>query len=51
MYERHFTADDKLYSKISRESIDALKAHFPEILQQKDVFRLMKRLKKEFGIA
>ena len=49
-YGRHFESDDKLYSKISRESIDALKELYPEIVTQRDIFKLIKRLKKEFGI-
>ena len=49
-YGRHFTSDDKLYSKISRESIDAMKELYPEIIGKKEIFKLIKKLKKEFGI-
>jgi translation initiation factor 5B len=49
-YSRHFTFENKLYSKISRESIDAIKDLYPEFVNQKEIFKLIKKLKKEFGI-
>ena len=49
-YGRHFTYDNKLYSKISRESINAMKELYPELIGQKEIFKLIKKLKKEFGI-
>jgi len=50
MYERHFNADDELVSKITRESIDAMKENFKDILMQPHIFRLVKELKKFFSI-
>jgi len=50
-YDRHFKSEDKLYSKITRESINALVAHFPQIVAQKEIYKLIKKLKKEFGIS
>jgi len=49
-WERHFTAEDKLVSKISRESINALVAHFPDLCEKKEIYRLLKKLKAIFGI-
>lgn len=48
-YGRHFTAEHPVYSRITRESIDALKAHFREELANDD-WRLVIDLKKVFGI-
>lgn len=49
MYGRQFDHTNKLYSKISRESIDHLKANFREELDD-SVWRLVIKLKKVFGI-
>lgn len=45
MVGRHFQKEDELVSKISRESIDAVKEYFKEDLT-KDDWRLMKKLKE-----
>ncbi|GAB5037127.1 translation initiation factor aif-2 [Nannochloropsis oceanica] len=50
MFGRHFTAEHPLYSRISRESIDALKSHFKDELTNDD-WRLVIDLKKVFGIV
>lgn len=42
MYGRHFEARDQLVSKISRESINALKSHFADEMT-KDDWRLVGR--------
>lgn len=49
MYGRHFDHTDLLVSKISRESIDAVKEYFREDLQKSD-WQLMIELKKLFEI-
>lgn len=49
MYGRHFDHTDLLVSKISRESIDAVKEYFREDLQKSD-WQLMIELKKLFQI-
>lgn len=49
MYGRHFDHTDLLVSKISRESIDAVKEYFREDLQKAD-WQLMIELKKLFEI-
>lgn len=49
MYGRHFDHTDLLVSKISRESIDAVKDYFREDLQKAD-WQLMIELKKLFEI-
>ncbi|RMX39251.1 hypothetical protein pdam_00018988, partial [Pocillopora damicornis] len=49
MYGRHFDDTDLLVSKISRESIDAVKEYFREDLQKSD-WQLMIELKKIFEI-
>ncbi|CAF2840318.1 unnamed protein product [Rotaria sp. Silwood2] len=49
MYGRHFDKDDILMSKISRESIDVLKAYFRDEMQKKD-WELIIELKKIFNI-
>ncbi|CAF4566735.1 unnamed protein product, partial [Rotaria sp. Silwood1] len=49
MYGRHFDKDDILMSKISRESIDVLKAYFREEMKSKD-WELIIELKKIFNI-
>lgn len=49
-YGRHFDDKNMLYSKISRESIDAMKILYPDILGRRDIFKLVKELKELFGI-
>eukprot|EP00455_Lapot_gusevi_P027209 TRINITY_DN2879_c0_g1_i9.p2 TRINITY_DN2879_c0_g1~~TRINITY_DN2879_c0_g1_i9.p2 ORF type:complete len:101 (+),score=32.58 TRINITY_DN2879_c0_g1_i9:94-396(+) len=49
LYGRHFDLKNQLVSKISRKSIDLLKAHFKDDLQQSD-WMLVIKLKKVFGI-
>ncbi|XP_067042047.1 eukaryotic translation initiation factor 5B-like isoform X2 [Acropora muricata] len=49
MFGRHFDHTDLLVSKISRESIDAVKEYFREDLQKSD-WQLMIELKKLFEI-
>jgi translation initiation factor 5B len=49
MFGRHFTEEDLLISKISRESIDACKDYFRDELQKSD-WQLMVELKKLFEI-
>ncbi|XP_059144688.1 eukaryotic translation initiation factor 5B-like isoform X2 [Physella acuta] len=49
MYGRHFDETDMLVSKISRQSIDAVKDHFREEMSKQD-WRLMVELKKQFEI-
>jgi translation initiation factor 5B len=49
VYGRHFDASDELVSKVSRESIDALKEHFREAMT-KDDWRLVVKLKAMFQI-
>ena len=48
-YGRQFDANDKLYSFISRRSINALKQFFVKELKEEDV-RLLIKLKKQFQI-
>lgn len=50
MYGRHFTHEDELVSLISRQSIDAMKENFKDILTQPAIFKLVKELKKVFNI-
>lgn len=49
MYGRHFDHRDQIVSKISRESINALKSHFQDEMQ-KDDWRLVIKLKKVWQI-
>jgi len=49
VYGRHFDAADELVSRISRESIDALKEHFRDVMS-KDDWRLVVKLKAMFQI-
>ena len=49
LFGRHFDADDELISKVSRESIDAVKKYFREDLSKAD-WILMKKLKDVFEI-
>lgn len=48
-YGRQFDATNMLYSTLSRQSIDALKAHFKDQLENDD-WRLVVKLKKIFNI-
>ena len=48
-YGRHFDHQHKLYSHLSRESIDALKANFKDDLTKEDWLCVI-RLKKVFDI-
>ena len=48
-YGRQFDATNMLYSTLTRASIDALKAHFKESLENDD-WRLVVKLKKVFNI-
>jgi len=49
VYGRHFDFNDELVSRISRQSIDVLKANFKADLKQEDVV-LLAKLKNVFGI-
>ena len=49
MYGRHFNETDMLVSKISRESIDAVKDHFRDDMSKPD-WKVMIELKKQFEI-
>jgi translation initiation factor 5B len=49
-YGRHFDNKNMLYSKISRESIDAMKILHPDILSEREIFKLVKKLKDMFGV-
>jgi translation initiation factor 5B len=49
MYGRQFSHENKLYSKLTRESIDMLKLHFRKDLGKED-WKLVIKLKKGFGI-
>ncbi|XP_071086769.1 eukaryotic translation initiation factor 5B-like isoform X2 [Haliotis cracherodii] len=49
MYGRHFDHTDILVSKISRESIDAVKDYFRDDMQKQD-WMLIVELKKQFAI-
>ncbi|OUC48894.1 hypothetical protein D917_05887 [Trichinella nativa] len=49
MFGRHFTEQDMLVSRISRETIDVCKQYFREDLQKAD-WQLMVELKKVFEI-
>ena len=48
-FGRHFDADDRIVSRLTRKSIDTLKAHFREDLGRDD-WVLVVKLKKLFGI-
>lgn len=48
-YGRQFDATNMLYSTLTRDSIDALKAHFKDQLENED-WRLVIKLKKVFNI-
>lgn len=49
-YGRHFDHNDALVSKLTRESIDLLKANFKDEMEADD-WKLVKKLKPVFGIA
>lgn len=49
LYGRHFDFNDNLVSRITRESIDALKLHFKDEMT-KDDWRLVVKLKSVFQI-
>ena len=49
MFGRHFDADDRLVSRVTRKSIDTLKTHFRDELGRDD-WVLVVKLKKLFGI-
>ena len=49
LYGRHFDHNDAIVSRITRESIDVLKAMFRDEMS-KDDWRLIIRLKKVFNI-
>ncbi|KAJ1625781.1 hypothetical protein T492DRAFT_597306, partial [Pavlovales sp. CCMP2436] len=48
-FGRHFTATSVVYSRMTRESIDALKEHFKDELS-KDEWQLVIKLKRMFAI-
>lgn len=48
-FGRHFTAESTLYSRLTRESIDALKENFKDELSKAD-WQLVIKLKRMFGI-
>jgi translation initiation factor 5B len=50
LYGRHFDHRDQLMSRVSRESINALKSHFVDEMT-KDDWRLVIKLKKVFGVS
>ena len=50
LYGRHFDSTDLLMSKLSRESIDALKDHFRDEMTKND-WLLVKELKAVFRIV
>jgi hypothetical protein len=49
MYGRHFDHTNKLCSKITRQSIDALKQHFRDEMREDD-WQLVVKLKNVFKI-
>ena len=48
-YGRQFDSTNMLYSTLSRQSIDALKANFKDTLEKED-WKLVIKLKKVFNI-
>jgi translation initiation factor 5B len=50
LYGRQFNHLDKLFSKITRESIDSMKQHFADVLKQREIFSLVKKMKKLYNI-
>jgi len=51
MYGRQFDHTDPLLSKITRTSLDALKAHFADVCKDPAIFKLLKRLKLVFKVG
>jgi hypothetical protein len=49
MYGRHFDDSSELFSKVTRKSIDLLKEHFKDEMQD-DWWRLIIHLKRVFEI-
>lgn len=49
MFGRHFDEKDDLVSRITRQSIDAIKENFREDLEKEDI-TLLAKLKKLFTI-
>ena len=49
LFGRHFDMQDEIVSKLSRESIDALKKHFRDEMTRPD-WELVVKLKKVFKI-
>ncbi len=49
-FGRHFNEKNKLYSKIDRESINALKTLHPDLVAKRDIFKLLVKLKELFNI-
>lgn len=49
-YGRHFTQEDEIYSRITRESIDILKANFKDSMKKED-WQLIIKLKKILNIS
>lgn len=49
VFGRHFTTESVLYSRLTRESINALKEHFKDALT-KEEWQLVIKLKRMFGI-
>ncbi|PVH62972.1 hypothetical protein PAHAL_3G441900 [Panicum hallii] len=49
LYGRHFNADNKLLSQISRKSIDVLNEYYRDEMTGEN-WQLIRRLKKQFGI-
>jgi hypothetical protein len=48
-FGRHFTAQSAVYSRLTRESINALKEHFKDDLSKED-WQLVIKLKRMFAI-
>jgi len=49
VFGRHFDEKDELVSRISRQSIDAIKEHFRDELDKESI-TLLAKLKRTFGI-
>jgi len=49
LYGRHFNADNKLLSQISRKSIDVLEEYYQDEMTDEN-WQLIRRLEKQFGI-
>eukprot|EP01087_Luapelamoeba_hula_P011708 TRINITY_DN3218_c0_g3_i2.p1 TRINITY_DN3218_c0_g3~~TRINITY_DN3218_c0_g3_i2.p1 ORF type:complete len:1025 (+),score=321.57 TRINITY_DN3218_c0_g3_i2:35-3076(+) len=50
LYGRHFDYKDEVFALITRESIDLMKEYFREELKDKDMLRLIKKLKERLDI-